>query len=404
MTKEQLTAKPLAAERNILRAGKHDAGQNYVLVVHGGAGTMTRDGSTPEKRAQYRTVLVRALEAGHQVLKLGGEAMDAAVAAVAVMEDSPLFNAGKGAVFNIAGKHELEASLMLSKPPAAHPAMPVTRRGTSVTLLTRTRNPSHLVRGLYLTPSLVPHPMLSGETAEIIGAEHLGIQTVDPSYFWTESRWREHRTGLGLPVEPIEPPRAPDTKSESTSDTDSETTQAGSLEGLKFEPMDLIPTGTVGAVVLDVQGCIAAVTSTGGRTNKLVGRVGDTPVMGSGFWAEEWQRKGGFFKRAWDRLSGKPTQGGVGVSGTGDGDYYIRHNAASTVAHRMQYLDESVEEATQHVIDDLFRDGGMGGIIAVDRQGNVTLPLNCDGMYRGVIRADGVPYTAIFSDDVLSQL
>ncbi|KAF8135802.1 asparaginase [Boletus edulis] len=404
MTKELHTEEPLAAKRNILRAGKRDAAENYVLVIHGGAGTMSRDRSTPEKRAEYRVVLIRALKAGHEILKLGGEAMDATVAAVTVLEDCPLFNAGKGAVFNVAGKNELEASLMLSKPPAAHPAMPTTRRGNSVTLLTRTKNPSQLVRALYLAPSLAPHPMLSGAAAETIGAEHLGIQTVDPSYFWTGARWREHRNGLGLPVEPIEPPHAPDTKSETGSETDSETTEVGSLESLKFDPIDLMPTGTVGAVALDSQGCIAALTSTGGKTNKLVGRVGDTPVMGSGFWAEEWQRKGGVLKRTWDRWSGKPVQCGVGVSGTGDGDYYIRQNAASTIARRMQYLDEPVEEAAQHVVDDLFRDGGMGGIIAVDRQGNVALPLNCDGMYRGVIRPDGVPYTAIFFDDQLSQL
>lgn len=196
--------------------------------------------------------------------------------------------------------------------------MPTSRRGISVTLLTRTKNPSHLVRALYLAPGLAPHPMLSGATAETIGTEHLGIQTVDPSYFWTEARWKEHRTGLGLPVEPIEPPHVLDTTSET--EIDSETTDVGSLESFKFDPIDLMPTGTVGAVALDVRGCIAAVTSTGGRTNKLVGRVGDTPVMGSGFWAEEWQRKGGLLKRTWDRLSGKPTQAGVGVSGTGDGD------------------------------------------------------------------------------------
>ena len=161
--------------------------------------------------------------------------------------------------------------------------------------------------------------MLSGTTAEAIGAEHLGIQVVDPSYFWTEARWREHRTGLGLPVEPIEPPNTPDTTPDD-SETDSDATEVGSVESSKFDPIDLMPTGTVGAVALDVRGCIAAVTSTGGRTNKLVGRVGDTPIMGSGFWAEEWERKGGLLKRAWDRLSGKPTQCGVGVSGTGDGD------------------------------------------------------------------------------------
>jgi beta-aspartyl-peptidase (threonine type) len=209
---------------------------------------------------------------------------------------------------------------MLSKPPAAHPTIPTTRRGISVALLTRTKNPSHLVRALYLTPSLAPHPMLSGPTAETIGIEHLGIQTVDPSYFWTEERWKQHRTGLGLPVEPIEPPRTPNVKSETASETDSETTEVGSLKSLEFEPIDLMPKGTVAAVALDIRGCIATVTSTGGKTNKLVGRVGDTPVMGSGFWAEEWERKGGLFKRTWDRWSGKPTHCGVGISGTGDGD------------------------------------------------------------------------------------
>ncbi|KAH0827437.1 nucleophile aminohydrolase [Lanmaoa asiatica] len=399
MTKEQLTAKPLAAKRNILRVGKRDAGQNYVLVIHGGAGdTLDREGSTPEQRAEYRETLTRALKAGHEILKLGGEAMDATVAAVTVMEDCPLFNAGKGAVFNAAGKNELEASIMLSKPPATHPDIPSSRRGTSATLLTRTKNPSHLVRALYLALDLAPHPMLSGPTAETIGADHLGIQTVDPSYFWTEARWREHRTALGLPVEPIQPPQAPDAKSES------ETTEVGSLEYSKFDQMDLMPTGTVGAVALDVRGCIAAVTSTGGRTNKVVGRVSDTPVMGSGFWAEEWQRKGSFLKRTWDRLSGKPMECAVGISGTGDGDYYIRQNAASTMARRMQYLDETLEEAAQHVVDDLFKVDGIAGIIAVDGQGNVALPLNCEGMYRGIIRPDGVPLTAIFFDDELSQL
>ncbi|KIJ67604.1 hypothetical protein HYDPIDRAFT_108464 [Hydnomerulius pinastri MD-312] len=385
------------SKQSILRPKKSDAGQNFVLVIHGGAGTMNREGSTPEKRAQYRAALGRALKAGHEVLKNGGEAMDAAVAAVTVMEDCPLFNSAKGAVFNVAGKIELETSIMLSKPPAAHPAMPTSRRGTSLTLLTRTRNPSQLVRALYLAPQLAPHPMLSGAAAEAIGSEHLSIATVDPSYFWTEARWREHRRGLGLPEEPVEYPNVPESDSDSA-------TEVGSLSEEKFEPLDLMPTGTVGAVALDVRGCITAVTSTGGRTNKLVGRVGDTPVMGSGFWAEEWKRDGGLLKKTWDRLRGKPVYEGVGVSGTGDGDYYIRQNAASTIARRMQYLEQPLNEAAQQVVDDLFEDGGMGGIIAVDRNGNVTLPLNCNGMYRGVIRPDGVPMTAIFFDEQLSEL
>ena len=149
--------------------------------------------------------------------------------------------------------------------------------------------------------------MLVGSNAETIGTEHFGIETVDPSYYWTEKRWRQHRTKLGLEVEePLEPPSAP--------------TEVGSVKSFKFEPFDVMPMGTVGAVALDVRGCIATVTSTGGRTNKLVGRVGDTAIMGSGFWADEWQRKGGLLKRTWDRLLGKPAHCGVGISGTGDGD------------------------------------------------------------------------------------
>lgn len=373
-----------------------------MLVIHGGAGTMIREGSTPEQRATYRAALSRALKAGYEVLKSGGEAMDAAVEAVSVMEDCPLFNSGHGAVFNVAGKIELETSLMVSKPPASHPAMPSSRRGSSVTLLTHTRNPSHLARALYLAPQLAPHPMLSGAAAEATGAS-LGVRQVDPSYFWTEARWREHRRGLGLPEDPVEYPRP-----EIPDDTNSETTDVASLSDDKdketWEPLDLMPTGTVGAVALDIRGCIAAVTSTGGRTNKLVGRVGDTPVMGCGFWAEEWERDGGFVKRTWDRLKGKSKYQGVGVSGTGDGDYYIRRAAASNIARRMQYLDESLDEATQNVIDDLFKEGGIGGVIALDRDGNVALPLNCSGMYRGVIRPDGVPLTAIFFDEQLTEL
>jgi len=166
--------------------------------------------------------------------------------------------------------------------------------------------------------------MLSGATAEAIGAS-LGVRQVDPSYFWTEFRWREHRRGLGLPKEPVEYPIP-----ESAGDAISEATSVDSLPEDKgkevWEPLDLMPTGTVGAVALDIRGCIAALTSTGGRTNKLVGRVGDTPVMGGGFWAEEWKRDGGFVKRNWDRMRGKSKYGGVGVSGTGDGD--VRSNGS----------------------------------------------------------------------------
>jgi beta-aspartyl-peptidase (threonine type) len=188
---------------------------------------------------------------------------------------------------------------MLSKPPASYPHIPATRRGVSVTLLTRIKNPSKLVRTLYLHPDQVPHPFISGTTAEEIGVS-LGETLVDPSYFYTERRWREHRRGLGLPEEPLLYP--PDTNGDD-----------------RNLPLDLLPKGTVGAVALDIRGCIAALTSTGGRTNKLVGRIGDTPHMGSGFWAEEWKPPNPtWWQSITNMFQGRPNA--LGISGTGDGD------------------------------------------------------------------------------------
>ena len=188
---------------------------------------------------------------------------------------------------------------MLSKPPVSHPDVPSTRRGFALTLLTRTRNPSQLARALYLSHEAVPHAMLSGDEAESIG-EGLGIERVDPSYFFTEQRWKEHRRGLGLPDEPYPPGQSLN-------------------KGEAWEPLDQILTGTVGAVALDCRGCVASVTSTGGKTNKMVGRIGDTPQMGSGFWAEEWKEKR-LLNKLLNKLHGRGQTRTVGVSGTGDGD------------------------------------------------------------------------------------
>ncbi|KAH9485288.1 Isoaspartyl peptidase [Psilocybe cubensis] len=351
----------------------------YVLVIHGGAGTITRQGSSDEQQAAYKLALSQALLAGYKLLNEGADAIDAVVAAVSVMEDDPLFNSAKGAVFNIEGKIELDASIMVSKPPFSHPEIPSNRRGLGLTLLTRTKNPSHLVRSLYLAPSLAPHTLLSGATAERLG-QSLGETLVDPSYFFTEHRWKEHRRGLGLPEEPVPQPGIP-------------------LVTAPQTPLDAYPTGTVGAVALDVHGCIASLTSTGGKTNKLVGRIGDTPQMGSGFWAEEWPETN-IIRRLWRKFRGLSSLNrGVGVSGTGDGDYFIRRSAAVTISHRVRYLHESLEEATRHVVHDLLAEGGLGGFIALDLDGNVSMPLNCGGMYRGVIREDGIAKTAIFADE-----
>ncbi|TFK23734.1 N-terminal nucleophile aminohydrolase [Coprinopsis marcescibilis] len=359
--------------------------ENHVLVIHGGAGVVLKEGSTPEQQLEYKRALGAALRAGYAILKKGGEAMDAAVAAVRVMENDPLFNAGKGAVFNSAGKNELEASIMLSKPPSSHPTIPATRRGAALTLLTRAKNPAQLARAIYLNPSSVPHVFLSGAPAEVIG-ENLGETLVDSSYFFTGRRWREHRRALGLPEEPFPP----------------------HLDGgEKEDENDLLPKGTVGAVALDIRGCIAAVTSTGGRTNKIPGRIGDTPLMGAGFWAEEWTHSTtGWVSNRLATLGLASTTGkrAVGVSGTGDGDFFIRQATASTIASRMKLANETVEQASKWATEDLREVGGLGGVIALDNEGNVAMTLNTNGMFRGVVRSDGVPRVAIFEDDNLEEI
>ena len=196
---------------------------------------------------------------------------------------------------------------MVSNPPVTHSHLPITRRGFSATLLTCAKNPSKLVEALYTRPDLAPHAFLSGSTAEVeLGHKILGTEVVDASYYFTEARWKEHRRGLGLPEEVlIHPCSSKETLTEA-------------------DPFDLMPKGTVGAVALDAYGSISVVTSTGGKTNKLVGRIGDTPSMGSGFWAEEWTVKKSYLARTLGSLLGLKSDGmqkrGVGVSGTGDGD------------------------------------------------------------------------------------
>ncbi|KAH8827707.1 asparaginase [Flagelloscypha sp. PMI_526] len=366
------------------------------LVIHGGAGTMSRDSSTPEQREAYRETLRISLQAGYKVLQNGGEAMDAAVEAVRIMEDSPLFNAGKGAVFNVAGKNELEASIMLSKPPSipspsTEEPIPESRRGLGLTLLRHTRNPSLLVRELYMNPSIAPHPFLSDNEPERLGKVEFGIEPVDPSYFWTEHRWKEHMSkvepGEGLPA-----------YADIVQDTEKY------AESKPDFPLDLAPKGTVGAVALDIRGCIASCTSTGGRTNKLVGRIGDTPIFGCGFWAAESPSKTTFLRY----LLRKPLKKkAIGVSGTGDGDYFIRQNTASTLSHHVLSgrHRSNLDIESQRAVDRLRKDGGDGGVIVVDEKGRWSMKMNCPGMYRGVMSnrpGEEMARVAIFADDVLS--
>lgn len=220
---------------------------------------------------------------------------------------------------------------MLSKPPASHPGIPPTRHGIGATLLSHARNPSRLVRSLYLSPSFAPHALVSGSTAETIGKEQ-GETLVDPSYFWTEHRWREHRRGLGLPEEPL--PHFPG-KGEPQNDIPS---------------LDQLSKGTVGAVALDNCGCIAVLTSTGGRTNKLVGRIGDTPMMGAGFWAEEWKSTS-LMRKILDKIKKRDTRRSVGISGTGDGDVsnlaVLREEMIGAVRAVFHQISDSLHDRPQ---------------------------------------------------------
>lgn len=300
------------------------------LVVHGGAGTMERGKMTPEAEHQYRTGIENALRAGWEILRHGGSSLDATEAAVRVFEDDPLFNAGKGAVFNAAGVNEMDAAIMDGKTLAAG----------AVAALKHVKNPISLAR---LVMEKSGHVMMDGEGAEAFAREN-GIELVDAKYFFTQERWdalqkmkaaEKHRTGRA---------------------------------GKAFVITDQDRHGTVGAVALDKDGNLAAATSTGGTTNKRPGRVGDTPVIGAGTYADN---------------------ATCAVSATGDGEYFIRATAARDVSALMECRSMSLKDAAQAALDKVAKLGGTGGLIAIDRQGNVALPFNTSGMYRGYVDPDG---------------
>ncbi|MBW3567543.1 MAG: isoaspartyl peptidase/L-asparaginase, partial [Proteobacteria bacterium] len=305
----------------------------------GGAGTINREDLTDEREKAVHETLERALKAGHAVLKDGGSSLDAVTAAVTIMEDSPLFNAGKGAVFNCAGNNELDSAIMNG----------ATLEAGAVAGLRTVRNPVKLARAVL---DYSPHVLLIGEGAESFGKQH-EIETVDPEYYFTEERYRQ--------LQDLQ-------KREDVSGCGD---AAAALDG--FDPLSF---GTVGAVALDLQGNIAAATSTGGMTNKRYGRVGDVPVIGAGTYADN---------------------ATAAISATGHGEYFIRTVAAHRIASRMAYLGESVTNAADAVVMDLLKNmGGGGGVIAIDAKGNIAMPFNTTGMYRGAITADGKLTTAIY--------
>ncbi len=302
------------------------------IAIHGGAGVISRDSMTPENERAYRVDLERALDAGYAVLERGGASLDAVVAAVRVLEDSPLFNAGKGAVFNHAGSNELDASIMDG----------ATERAGAVAGLRHVRNPIDLAR---LVMDRSPHVMLVGEGAEEFALEQ-GVELVPGSYFFTERRWKQLE----------------------------EAQKAERTASLAQEDIGFF--STVGAVARDKDGNLAAATSTGGMTNKRWGRVGDSPIIGAGTYA--------------DNRS-------CAVSATGSGEYFIRAVVAHEICARVRLTGVSAADAARDVIHGKLKDiGGDGGVIVVDKDGALSLEFNTEGMFRGARDSGGRREIAIY--------
>jgi L-asparaginase / beta-aspartyl-peptidase len=303
----------------------------FGLVVHGGAGTIERSKMTPEREREYRAGLGRALAAGYEILKRGGSSLDATEAAVRVLEDDPHFNAGKGAVFTSAGTNELDAAIMDGK----------TLKAGAVAAIKHIKNPVTLAR---LVMEKSGHVMMDGEGAEAFAQEN-GVELLaDQKYFYTQERW-----------DALQKIKA------------AEKRQMGHGEKA-FVITDQDRHETVGAVALDQNGDLAAATSTGGTTNKRPGRVGDTPVIGAGTYANN---------------------ATCAVSATGDGEYFIRAMVGYDVSALMEYRGMSLKEAAQTALEKVARLGGTGGLIAIDRKGNIALPFNTSGMYRGYVDPNG---------------
>ena len=306
----------------------------YSLAIHGGAGTILQSSMTPEREAAYHTVLARALAAGEAVLRAGGAALDAVTEAVVALEDEPLFNAGRGAVFTSDGKQEMDAAIMDGRD----------RRAGAVAGIFGPRNPIRAARAVM---ERTDHVCLTGPNALAV-ARDAGLPFEPDEYFFTQARWNALQETLAL---------------RARGETDDDPARRH---------------GTVGAVACDSAGRVAAATSTGGMTGKAPGRIGDTPMIGAGTFADD---------------------ATCAVSGTGHGEIFVRWTAGAEIAARMRHAGQSLEDAARHVvIEDLGRNDGSGGVIAVDRHGNLSLPFNCEGMYRGWVRSGRAPSTAIYRE------
>jgi beta-aspartyl-peptidase (threonine type) len=318
--------------------------ENFAIVIHGGAGTILKKNMTDEQEKAYQEKLQEALYSGYTILKDGGSAIDAIEKAIVVMEDSPLFNAGKGAVYTNAATNELDASIMDGK---------ILNAG-AVSGVRNVKNPIKLVR---LVMEESEHVMLSGKGAEDFAKQHQ-IEIVDSTYFYNEHRLKQ--------LNKIK-------DSEKIQLDHSDDDEQGDITELKDSKF-----GTVGAVALDKHGNLAAATSTGGMTNKKYGRIGDSPIIGAGTYANN---------------------ATCAVSCTGHGEFFIRNVVAYDVAALMEYKNLSLVDAANYVVNEkLIKLGGDGGLIAIDNQGNIAMPFNTKGMYRAYKKANGESKILIFKN------
>ena len=317
------------------------------FVIHGGAGVIRRGDLSPEKEKAYRDKLEEAVLAGYKILQDGGTSLDAVEKAINMLEDSPLFNAGKGAVFTADGKNELDASIMDGK----------TLKAGAVAGLHRVKNPISLAR---MVMDKSPHVMMAGDGAEKFAVSQ-GVKLVDEKYFFTQDRWDSLQKVIQQ--EKAKEKAAKDGKKVSSLD-------------LRLEPRNKF--GTVGAVALDKDGNLAAGTSTGGMTYKKFGRIGDAPIIGAGTYANN---------------------NTCAVSATGYGEYFIRLGVARDISALMEYRNLPLQQAADLVIKQKLQDlGGDGGIIALDKNGNVGISFNSEGMYRAYIDANGKPVVEIYKN------
>lgn len=322
------------------------------LVIHGGAGNIKN--LSKEEEEKYKEGLRGSLLDGQRVLASEDDAVASVVAAVMALEDNDLFNAGKGAVFTTAGTNELEASIMVTDGKS--------KRVCSVGLVNHIKNPVEFVHRL-LDYSDDSHVMLSGKAAEKL-AEGFGCEMVSPEYYFTQKRWDQHRRGLE--------------------------------KQHSIEEAEYLPKGTVGAVAMDSKGVIACATSTGGLTNKRPGRIGDTPQAGAGFWAEKFSQSKPFLNRLFSLFSKKETTA-IGLSGTGNGDGFIRHAVCHSITSRVKLTNENLRKAADRVVSSLSTEAG---VIGIQSNGQISFAMNCD-MNRGLIGSNGKPKVAIYKNSTL---